>query len=228
MPQDDENLMVPQLRYTHPDIRDADRLLHAPLTPNEEQRLRTHERTIEAGLAQFLAVGRALAAIKRENLYRAQFDSFEHYLDRRWDISPRRAYQLISAAETARRVVVTIESTAEQTTSEPLVHTQVLAPVNERQVRPLVGLSHADQPVAWQRAVERSHGAQPSARVVQAVVSEMTGKEKAGSRPMFALNVHAHGPVALADAVWASLPVKIRRKFATRIRQLDRGLTVLD
>lgn len=47
----------------------------------------------------FLEVGEALWKIREGKLYRAQFGTFEEYCDKRWNITKRRAYQLMDASE---------------------------------------------------------------------------------------------------------------------------------
>jgi len=58
------------------------------------------ERIIERGLETFLAVGEALLRIRDGGLYRVQgYRSFAEYLDKRWDFTRQRAYQLMQTAE---------------------------------------------------------------------------------------------------------------------------------
>jgi len=49
---------------------------------------------------RFLDVGRELAVIRDQRLYRQTHDTFEACCDERWDISRPHAYELISAAQT--------------------------------------------------------------------------------------------------------------------------------
>lgn len=68
------------------------------LTP-ELLDLMDHEKVIEQGLATFLDVGHSLMAIRDGRKYRsAGFDTFEDYCERRWDMTGRRARQLMAAA----------------------------------------------------------------------------------------------------------------------------------
>ena len=69
------------------------------LTHAEAARLAQLEATIERGMDTFVEVGLALAEVRDARLYRADHDTFEDYLERRWGISRRRGYQLIEAAE---------------------------------------------------------------------------------------------------------------------------------
>ena len=53
---------------------------------------------MERGLATFVEVGRALAEIRDQRLYRASHRTFEEYCHERWLLSRTRAYRLIDAA----------------------------------------------------------------------------------------------------------------------------------
>lgn len=128
------------------------------LTTGEQTELIRHEAVITRGMQTFLEVGSALLAIRDNRLYREQHGTFEDYIKQRWpEIGRRRAYQLIGAAEVTANVN----------------HGSLPAPENERQARPLTPLPADQQREAWERAVERSEGGQPTGRVVKAVVREM-------------------------------------------------------
>lgn len=96
-----------------------------PLTDTEQTRLRVEEAVVERGLHTFVQVGKALAAIRDERLYRQAHGTFEAYCEARWGLSRSRAYQLIDSA-----VITTTVSTIVDT---PL-------PANEGQARELTGL----------------------------------------------------------------------------------------
>ena len=110
-------------------------LYRASLTTREQRELGRAERTIARGLKSFLAVGMALKEIRDKRLYRQQYDTFEEYCARRWELSRPRAYQLCPASE-----VVTHLSTK--------VDTKLL-PESEAQTRPLTRLK---EPAQWRRA----------------------------------------------------------------------------
>jgi hypothetical protein len=107
----------------------------ASLTTREHREFARAERTIATGLKSFLEVGMALKEIRDKRLYRQQFDTFEEYCVRRWELSRPRAYQLCAASE-----VVTHLSTN--------VDTRLL-PESEAQARPLMRLK---DPAQWRRA----------------------------------------------------------------------------
>jgi len=93
------------------------------LAPVERTRLATEEAVIERGLHTFVQVGKALAAIRDQRLYRAEHETFEAYCKSRWGFTDRRARQMIDAAET-------VDSLPTGTT----------VPVTESQARALSGL----------------------------------------------------------------------------------------
>lgn len=72
------------------------------LDPREEERLAMLERTISEGVAQFVAVGLALAEIKAKRLYRAEFQTFDTYCRERWNMASRTAYQTIQSSQTCK------------------------------------------------------------------------------------------------------------------------------
>ncbi|MGO8925943.1 MAG: hypothetical protein ACLQU3_03470 [Limisphaerales bacterium] len=116
-------------------------LYQASLTTREQRELARAERTIGKGLKSFLAVGMALKEIRDNRLYRQQYDTFEEYVAKRWELSRPRAYALCAASE-----VVAFLS--------PIGDTGML-PENEAQARPLTRLKATeDRQRAWKMAVD--------------------------------------------------------------------------
>jgi hypothetical protein len=69
------------------------------LSKQQQSDLRACEQVIERGLSTFVQVGKALAKIRDERLYKTTHKSFERYCQERWEFSRQRASQLILAAE---------------------------------------------------------------------------------------------------------------------------------
>lgn len=90
----------------------------ATLSPSGAKLLARHEATIAGGIKTFLAVGNALTAIRDGQLYREGHESFEVYCRRRWNMSDRRARQLMDAAEIG--TVVPVENEAQARAAAPL------------------------------------------------------------------------------------------------------------
>ena len=111
-------------------------LSEARLTDDESHALRAHEATIAAGRETFLQVGSALLEIHDRRLYRESHQTFEHYVQDRWDFSRQHAYRLITAAGVAKNLSPTGDITE----------------LNERQTRALARLAAEDQPVVFELA----------------------------------------------------------------------------
>lgn len=68
------------------------------LNIQEQERLKNCELVIQTGLETFYQVGQALLEIQESKLYRQEFNTFDEYLQGRWNISKQRGYQLINSA----------------------------------------------------------------------------------------------------------------------------------
>lgn len=116
----------------------ADLVVPDPPTLADTKRLEQQEAIIERGLKTFLDVGEALAAIRDERTYLAEYISFEVYCERRWGISDSRARQLIGAVATVTNVTAlgapapTTESQARELSGlEPAVAAEVMTKAHE-------------------------------------------------------------------------------------------------
>lgn len=69
---------------------------------DESKRLMGLEKTIQAGVETFITVGLALEEIRAARLYRAEFETFQEYCQKRWNFTKSRAFQLIDAAATVK------------------------------------------------------------------------------------------------------------------------------
>ena len=113
---------------------------------------------IAGGLKHFVDVGRALAAVRDERLYRCEFATFEDYCRDKWSLKRQRAYELIQAAAVA-------ETLSEISDKRP----------KESHAAELSKLDEAEQPEAWQEAVETAPDGKVTAKHVQAVVDRRRG-----------------------------------------------------
>lgn len=68
------------------------------LSDAEEKELQKHEAVIERGLPTFIEVGRALEAIRDEELYRRDYGTFDHYCRKRWRFGRKQGDRLIRSA----------------------------------------------------------------------------------------------------------------------------------
>jgi len=119
----------------------------------EIRQLAVYEAVIERGLATFVDVGNALAAIRDDRLYRRDYRTFEDYCRERWGISKTQANRLISAHEVVGNLT-------------PIG----VIPSTESQARPLTRLEPSEQIAAWQEAVTTAPNGKVTAAHVAAVV----------------------------------------------------------
>jgi hypothetical protein len=132
-----------------------------PLSAEERDRKLELERVVDENMVGFVAVGEALAEIRTLKLYRPH-ETFEEYVAQRFEMSRRRAYQLMAAAA----VVGNVNNCAQ------------IAPANEAQARPLTMLPEADQPAVWGEVVTQT-GGMVTAKAVRQAVLEHLGQEAA-------------------------------------------------
>lgn len=142
-------------------------IVEAPLSLAETEDLTRHRETIRRGQQTFVEVGLALADIRDRRLYRETHASLENWLaDEYPDIGRRRAYQLISGAETAQSLAAVNHG------SHPLP-----APTSERSVRPLAGLAPDEARAAYTAAVETAGGKAPTGEQVAQAASAFRPRE---------------------------------------------------
>jgi hypothetical protein len=69
------------------------------LDVTERTKFRKLESIVAEGISSFVAVGTALKEIRDAKLYREAYKTFEKYVDEKWGLERRRAYQLIEASD---------------------------------------------------------------------------------------------------------------------------------
>lgn len=102
------------------DVMDAPEVF--PLATAEQDTLARCEAVIGEGLQTYIEVGRAMAIIRDDKLYRQHYDTWEEYCVDRWGMSRQRAYQLIDASQVADDL-----STIVDTSEIPESHMRVIA-----------------------------------------------------------------------------------------------------
>lgn len=150
-----------------------------PLTLPESNRLIELERKIELGLQTFVEVGEALLEIRDSRLYKIEHSTFEEYCREKWSMSDRQARHLISASSVTTN----------------LSKTGTIVPKVESQARPLAKLPPEQQAPAWETAVEKADGKQPTAKQVEEAVLEIVGDQKPTRIPKVIIDT--------ADHIWA-------------------------
>jgi hypothetical protein len=112
-----------------------------------------------------------LLKIRNEKMYKKKHDTFEKYLEDRWDIRRKRGYQLMKSAEFMQIAEKNMDEIVHQ--NEVLVDiSEPILPKNERQLRPLLEkLSHNGERLkVWAEVVET--GEKITAELVQHKVDE--------------------------------------------------------
>lgn len=110
-----------------------------PLSQEEQAQFTELEGVIRGALTEMEKAGRALIQIRDLKLYRGQFQTFRTYVETKWTMSVRSAYQICGFAE----VVENLRANGAQT-----------LPDNERQTRELLKLPPEEQPKVWKEVVD--------------------------------------------------------------------------
>ena len=151
-------------------------ITYAPLTHTEHETLNDCESQIERALADIRSawkrIGAALARIHAQRLYREACDTFEAYVEQRWQLPRSSAYEWIEAAG----VVISIESTPVVIDGESRV---IDPPTRIAHARELSRLPAAEQAPALHeaRGLAAERGAsEPTTYEVQRVVTARLGE----------------------------------------------------
>ena len=138
------------------------------LTEVERRKLDKLETEIEAGLASFLTVGRALVAIQTDSLFRADHRTFEEYCKARWGMSRQHAYRLLNAAQCYDTLKAKFPGSG-------------VLPTNEAQLRPLVALDDQRKCSVWKSVVAETTGAGITAATVTSVIRKLVPGARKGA-----------------------------------------------
>lgn len=135
--------------------------------------LKHQEEIIQDGLKSFLHVGRALLAIRDENLYEEKYETFEAYCKSRWNFGRSYACRLIQSAEVVSDLLPIGNNKA-----TPL-------PSNESQARALLTAADdaEDRAKVWQAAVEKAPKNPAGEPVVTAKIVKDVAEELLGPAP---------------------------------------------
>lgn len=145
------------------------------------------EGVIATGLLSFVQVGEALKRIRDEKMYAENFDTFEAYLQDRWNISRKRGYDMIAGAQ----VVETLSPRGDKTDDGETT----IVPVTEGVARQLAPLRDEPERMTevWQTAVDK-YGENPTVQQVRVIVQEGTPapKRTRRSRPQQLAAIEQH------------------------------------
>jgi hypothetical protein len=148
----------------------------AMVTDMDRNEFEQHDRVVRRELQSFLAVGRALLAIRERELWRAGgHASWADYCLTVGGMTKSHANRLIGAAETVQAI--------EQVTPIGATLLPAVIPSTEWQLRPLAPLKLPERKAkAWSMGIERS-GGNPTATVLSQVVAELMAEEDDPPRP---------------------------------------------
>jgi len=145
-----------------------------PLTKKEAQRRSELESLVFNKVQTFFVdLGMALIEIQEKRLYKNTHHTFKEYSAEVLDMAARTAYRYIDAA----RVVNTLSSTINMSDENVTHGSHFHLPLNERQARPLSGLSTEEQIKAWQLAVETAPNGKITAAHVRKTVRDLKGEQ---------------------------------------------------
>jgi len=128
-------------------------LVPSKLNAIQTQELEKCEEIIRKGFGTFLEVGAALAKIRDEKLFLGKCETFDQYWKKELGISRTYAYNLIGSAEVSQQL-----SSIEDIDVKPL---------NEAQLRELIGVKEEKRVDAWKRAVELAGDKPITAKIVR-------------------------------------------------------------
>jgi protein gp37 len=161
----DEMIVSDKLRpITKPNPKKAKEL---PLTSEDKAAFKRLDKIVRKGVEAFVESGKALIEIQQRKLWRAgNHATWEAYCRQVAGLSKSYAHRIINATQ----VVMDL------TTELPIGNSVV--PLSESQVRPLLRLADSSQRgQAWNTAVEKAEGSQPTAAEVSEVVFEILHPE---------------------------------------------------
>jgi hypothetical protein len=145
-----------------------------PLTSSEKTRLAELESVVETHLETFLTVGRALAQIRNERLYRAEYPSWETYCTKRWGFNYGHANDLVRSTQVAEGLLASCAG--------PGGDAALPADLSADALRPLQKLEPELQSACWRLA---SKMGKPTACVVGKIVRTVVTaiEESNGTKP---------------------------------------------
>jgi hypothetical protein len=132
------------------------------LSATERAALGSLEGIVERGLSNFVEVGKALAQIRDNKLYRATSETFEGYCQQRFDLSRRYADYQIASAEVV----------------EDLRTRVLILPATEKQARPLLALPPEKRAQVWQSILDENPGQITAAFVQERVRALQPPRQK--------------------------------------------------
>jgi hypothetical protein len=141
----------------------------------DSETLQQCEAKIANSERSFWHTGSALQIIQEDRLHRSSHETFEHYVEDRWEMSPAHAYRLIEAARLIKRL-----------TESPQFGEKDVLPARESHVRQLLRLKKTTQQIrAWREIVQQSRqGVRITAKLVGQKVDEILKIDRQRPKPI--------------------------------------------
>lgn len=207
------------------------------LAVREEKLLEQCEAVISADLKAFIRVGKALATIKAERLYRSEFLSFEDYVATKWDMGVASAKRFLSASEVVDTLTKLLPGTslltapigAVESQGDYQVKLEKLLPKNEAQARALT--QYKDDPEklkeVWLSALRTAPEGKMTAKHVEKTISLLDGvkKQEQIKRLREAVDKETQfSPQfkAAFNALWAVIQEEVMTKYKTTSKEAIR------
>ena len=146
----------------------------SPLSLNERVKLSSLEGQIRDNLQAFVAVGRSLAEIRDDRLYRETHGTFEGYVRDKWDLGRAYAYRLMDAAEVVDDLVAPL---AEASRRRKPLRDFAAIPATESQARPMTKVDREERPEVWAQVLERAPRDADDQPVITAEIVEETVRQ---------------------------------------------------
>lgn len=183
------------------------------LNPSEQEERVQLEAKISQHQQAFDEVGNALISLRDKRLYRSTHDTFERYCQEQWDMTSRRANQLIKAAEVMQNLKANNNGN----------NCSQILPANEAQIRYLTSLTPEQRREVWQKAVEKSPNGKPTANLVK----EMATPYNSGSSRKVVLSNTSSKKICEAISVLAKYEIGQIREAIFSFQGEQRGLPKL-
>ena len=133
------------------------------------------ENRIAYGERSFSHTGNALRIIQKNRLYWKSHETFEEYIQDRWEMSPAHAYRLIEAAKLMKRLTESLQ-----------IGENYDPPARESHVRELLRLKKATHQIrAWREIVQqsRTEGGRITAKLIGEKVDEILKIDRQRPKP---------------------------------------------
>ena len=140
------------------------------LSPDEERERHRLETRVDRALSEGWS---ALKLLRDRRLYRSTHKTFEEYAKDRFGYNRAHAYRLIQAAG----VIENLSPNGRQN-EEMSPNGRHLLPRSERLCRELAKLPSTAQPIVWEKVLEVSGDAAPTASVVRSIVEQLKQKPR--------------------------------------------------